>query len=227
MSDAWSIFDIIGPVMVGPSSSHTAGACRLGYFAQKIHGRPFQKVKIELHGSFAEVAEGHGTDTALVGGLLGLLPSDARIIHSFALAKEAGVEFSFCKKNLGAERHPNTVRFFFPENTLPQVITGSSVGGGRAEITEIDKIPTHIDGAYSCLLLEFEAKNGILNKILPEIFKENITIVHTKTEDYKDRTLLIVEIKESTFPQEKIQTLEKIPEILWVRFLRHISHYSE
>jgi len=212
--------------MVGPSSSHTAGACRLGYFAQKIHGVPFQKVQIELHGSFAEVAEGHGTDTALVGGLLGLLPSDARLPEAFSLAQKAGLEVSFCTKNLGADRHPNTVRFTFEDERFPRVITGSSVGGGRAEIVEIDKIPTHIGGAYSCLLVKYEIQSGLLNRLLSEIARANITIVHTETTDYKEKSLMLLDVRESRLSEETQKMIESIPGVLWVRFVPHISHYS-
>ena len=213
--------------MVGPISSHTAGACRLGYFAQKIHGHPFHKVRIELHGSFAEVAEGHGTDTALVGGLLGLLPSDARLPEAFSLAQKAGLEVSFYTKNLGADRHPNTVRFSFEEEYFPRVITGSSVGGGRAEIIEIDKIPVHIGGAYSCLLIKYEVQSGLLNRLLAELARANTTIVRTETMDYKDKSLILLDIRESRFSEETQKMIEAIPGVFWVRFVPHISHYSE
>ena len=110
MAKDYSVFDVVGPNMIGPSSSHTAGAARLGKTASKIAGKPVKEVKFLLHGSFAETYKGHGTDKALVGGILGFDPDDARIRNSFDIAKEMGVKFEFIKTDLGENVHPNTVK---------------------------------------------------------------------------------------------------------------------
>ena len=106
-----SIFDILGPVMVGPSSSHTAGAARIGMVARQLFGRQPEKVMVYLHGSFAATGKGHGTDRALIAGLLGMKPDDMRIPDSFEIAKEEGMEFSIESKEI-KEAHPNTAQVY-------------------------------------------------------------------------------------------------------------------
>ncbi len=147
MSVSWSIFDVIGPVMIGPSSSHTAGACRLGLMVNRIFG-VFDEIEIQLHGSFAKVYKGHGTDKALVGGILGFESDDERLIKSFQLAEEQGLIFNFSKVDLGARYHPNTVRFKLKKNNHIHTMIGSSVGGGNIEIISIDGVKVEgLDGA--------------------------------------------------------------------------------
>src|SRR5579885_2981226 len=125
-----SLLDIIGPVMVGPSSSHTAGACRLGLLARGLVGGTPQRAKIELHGSFARTGEGHGTDRALVAGLMGFRPDDARIRDALEIADREGLEFTFDKTTLGEEGvvHPNTVRLTLERGDRKTVVVGSSLG---------------------------------------------------------------------------------------------------
>ena len=106
-----NIFDIIGPVMIGPSSSHTAGACRLGLLARGILGQRPAKAEIILHGSFAHTYKGHGTDRALIAGLMGWQPDDARIPDALRIAAEEGMDFSFTPGDLGSMAHPNSVLF--------------------------------------------------------------------------------------------------------------------
>ena len=134
-----NIIDIIGPVMIGPSSSHTAGAVRLGLLAASILGAPPVKAQIDLHGSFAQTYRGHGTDVALLAGLMGWLPDDARIPQARKYADEAGLEYKFDKVNLGDLTHPNTVRFTLEaENGSRCEVIGSSIGGGQVEVSAID-----------------------------------------------------------------------------------------
>ena len=114
-----SIFDIAGPVMVGPSSSHTAGACKIGQFARALYHKTPKKVTFYLHGSFAEVYKGHATDLALLGGVMKFRTSDPRMKDSFQIAKEKNIEFEFKKKNLGNDFHPNTVKIVL-EKQVPR-----------------------------------------------------------------------------------------------------------
>lgn len=139
MAVNWSIFDIVGPVMIGPSSSHTAGACRLGLMVNRIFGLP-DYVNIHLHGSFAKVYKGHGTDKALVGGILGMDSDDERLVDSFNIAQEKGLEFQFTKGDLGSKYHSNTVKFTVRKNNQLHTIIGSSIGGGNIKIVSIDNV---------------------------------------------------------------------------------------
>ena len=137
-----SAFDIIGPIMVGPSSSHTAGAVRLGQIGRLILGGQPTEARIELHGSFAQTGQGHGTDKAIVAGLLGLATYDERIRESFDLAKTAGMQYRFETVDLGDEAHPNTVRLSLTSEERQVQVTGASVGGGMIEITNIEGYST-------------------------------------------------------------------------------------
>ena len=128
------IFDIIGPVMVGPSSSHTAGAVRIGYIAGKLMGEPIAKAEILLYGSFLATGKGHGTRKALVAGLLGMKPDDMRIPDSFEIAKEHGIEVAFGESAL-RDAHPNTAQIFLTSVTGKNLeVVGESLGGSRINI---------------------------------------------------------------------------------------------
>ena len=148
-----SLLDIIGPVMVGPSSSHTAGACRLGLIARALAGGQPTEATVELHGSFARTGVGHGTDRAIAGGLLGFAPDDERLRESLDLAEGAGVKVTFRNTKLRGARHPNTARITVIRDGLSASLTGSSIGAGRIIVTEIDGFPVEITGAYPTLVL--------------------------------------------------------------------------
>ena len=131
----YSVFDILGPVMIGPSSSHTAGAARLGKDARDIVGDDFKAVKFYLHGSFAQTYKGHGTDRALVAGTLGMEPDDEHLRDALNIAKDKGIDFEFIPADLGEDKHPNTVKMVFTMNDgSTKEITGSSIGGGNVQM---------------------------------------------------------------------------------------------
>ena len=133
-----SIFDIIGPVMIGPSSSHTAGAARLGKMARCIFGSVPKKVEMTLYGSFAKTYKGHGTDRALLGGLLGFKEDDKRIRNGKELADEASLDYTFIESPLDIG-HPNVVKFdLYGEKERHMSVVGRSIGGGQIMITEVD-----------------------------------------------------------------------------------------
>ena len=148
-----SVFDIVGPVMIGPSSSHTAGACRLGELARSIFGATPSHARILLHGSFASTGPGHGTDLALVAGLLGMHPDDARIPSALVLAAESGLGVEFAEVDLG-DAHPNTARFELsgPDGRV-MLIQGSSLGGGDVVVTEINCFEVEITGDLPMLIV--------------------------------------------------------------------------
>lgn len=157
-----SLLDIIGPVMVGPSSSHTAGACRIGLFARGLlEGQP-DRAKVELHGSFARTGHGHGTDRAIAGGLMGFFPDDERLRESLELAEKAGLTITFSNTKLRGDPHPNTTRITVTRGSQEAVIIGSSLGAGRVLITSIDGFPVEVTGAYPTLVFVARDEPGIV-----------------------------------------------------------------
>lgn len=161
-----NIFDIIGPVMIGPSSSHTAGAVRLGLMARQILGDKPVSAKIDLYGSFAHTYKGHGTDLALIAGLLGCDPDDERIPNAFCLAKDAGLDFSFHTIKTTELVHPNTAFFHLEgENKANCSVGGTSLGGGRIEISSIDGFPVELTGELPAILTIHEDKKGIVSMV--------------------------------------------------------------
>jgi L-serine dehydratase len=147
--DIMNIFDIVGPVMVGPSSSHTAGAVKIGYVSRKLLGEEVKEARILLYGSFLTTGTGHGTRKALVAGLLGMKTDDIRIPDAIELAEKAGMKIEFGEAHL-KEAHPNTAQLFLTGvsgRTLE--IIGQSLGGSRINIAEIDGIETNFSGEYA------------------------------------------------------------------------------
>lgn len=177
MVKEYSIFDVVGPNMIGPSSSHTAGAARLGKMAKKIVGEKIKDVKFYLHGSFAETYKGHGTDKSLVGGILGFETDDVRIRNAFDIAKENNISFEFIKTNLGENEHPNTVRMVITlENGKEHIIMGSSIGGGNIKLTEIDGLKIDFDGSKYALIVEIKDEAGAISSVIEKLAKNNINI---------------------------------------------------
>ena len=157
-----SLLDIIGPVMVGPSSSHTAGACRIGLFTRALAGGQPDQVKVELHGSFARTGVGHGTDRAIAGGLLGFQPDDERLRESLELAERAGLALTFANAKLRGEHHPNTARLTATRGVDTVTVIGSSLGAGRVSITQVDGYPVEITGAFPVLVFVAPDVPGII-----------------------------------------------------------------
>lgn len=155
-------FDIIGPNMIGPSSSHTAGALRIAFIAGKMADNPVS-VKFVLYGSFARTYHGHGTDRALVGGILGYHPDDERIRDSFEYAKAAGIDFSFEENFTDKEIYPNTVDIYVTDkNGSVMSLRGKSIGGGNAVITRLNGVDVELTGNYSTVIVEHVDVKGTL-----------------------------------------------------------------
>ena len=171
-----NIFDILGPVMVGPSSSHTAGAVRIGYTARKLLQDKPVEVKIGLHGSFADTGTGHGTDRALIAGLLGMRPDDTRIPDSFEIAEQQGLVFSFEKIRL-KDAHPNTALLTLRgESGHCLEIQAASVGGGRIMIRRLDGIEISFSLEKPTLIVNNEDKPGYVAKVAALLSEEQINI---------------------------------------------------
>ena len=173
-----SLLDIIGPVMVGPSSSHTAGACRLGLLARCLVGGTPERARVELHGSFARTGEGHGTDKAIVGGLMGFRPDDERLRDALDIAEREGLAYRFEKTTLGdeADVHPNTVRITLQRAGRESVMVGSSLGAGRIVVTEIDGYPVEITGNYNTIVLVAEDVKGSIATIATILAAHSVNV---------------------------------------------------
>lgn len=170
------IFDIIGPVMVGPSSSHTAGAVRIGYIAGKLMGEPIAKAEILLYGSFLATGKGHGTRKALVAGLLGMKPDDMRIPDSFEIAKEHGIEVTFGESAL-RDAHPNTAQIFLTSVTGKKLeVVGESLGGSRINIAQIDGISTNFSGDYPTLVVHNMDQPGHVAEVTSMLAHKSVNI---------------------------------------------------
>lgn len=161
-----SAFDVIGPNMIGPSSSHTAGADVIGYLARKLAPGEIRKVTFRLYGSFAKTYHGHGTDKALLGGLLGFRSDDERIVKSFEIAREQGIEFSFVPDFEETEVHPNTADILMEcDNGKTMNIRGESLGGGKARVCRINGVEVDFTGQYHAMFVIQNDRPGVLAHI--------------------------------------------------------------
>ena len=171
-----NIFEILGPVMVGPSSSHTAGAVRIGYMTRKILGETPVRAEIQLHGSFAATGSGHGTDRALLAGLLGMEPDDSRIPDSREEARKAGMAYEFQNVNL-RDAHPNTALLTVWGRDGSNVkVQASSLGGGRIMVNQIDGIRVDFTGEKPTLIVQNEDKPGVLADICYALYSQDVNI---------------------------------------------------
>lgn len=171
-----NIFEILGPVMVGPSSSHTAGAVRIGYVCRKLMGEKIVTADIELYGSFLLTGKGHGTPQAIVAGLLGMTPDDARIPDSFEIAKAQGLKFTIGEAKL-KEAHPNSVLLKLKGESGKELeVIGESLGGSIINIAQIDGLPANISGDYPTLIASNMDVPGMVAKVSKVLFEAKINI---------------------------------------------------
>lgn len=219
-----NLFDILGPRMVGPSSSHTAGACRLGYVVQAVLGGAPEEVEVELHGSFAMTGEGHGTKKAIVGGLLGYKPDDSRLRESAARATEAGLEVEFDTVDLGEGAHPNTARIHVWRGGEETVVVGSSIGGGRIRVTEVDGIPVSLSGTLPTLVVLADDVPGTIAQIAG-MFAErtlNLATMHVDRTGRGEQALMTIEV-DSEIPPELVARLGEQPWVHWIRSIQQLA----
>lgn len=208
------LFDILGPVMIGPSSSHTAGAVRIGRVARRLLGVAPTHAEIGLHGSFALTGEGHGTDRALVAGLLGMQPDDVRIPDSFSLAKQAGLAFSFQAVSL-RNVHPNTaVLKLRGAGNRSLEIVASSVGGGRIQIVEIDGITVNFNGEQNTLIVHNSDTPGHVSEVTTALAHRGINIA----------TMQLYRSEQGGYAVMVLECDQPIPDELaqWLRGIRGI-----
>jgi L-serine dehydratase len=219
-----SLLDIIGPVMVGPSSSHTAGACRLGLLARGLVGGTPERAKIQLHGSFARTGEGHGTDKAIVAGLMGFRPDDDRIRTSLEIAEREALDYRVEKTTIDEEAHPNTVRITLERGGRTSTMVGSSLGAGRVLVTEIDGFPVEVSGNYHTIVLVAEDVRGSVARIATLLSDDglNIATLRLTRKQRGGDAFMVIELDEC--PDEGVR--DHIRALPWVRWAFRLDKVS-
>jgi L-serine dehydratase len=210
--------------MVGPSSSHTAGACRLGLLARCLVGGTPQHARIELHGSFARTGEGHGTDKAIVGGLMGYRPDDERLRTALETAEGEGLDYQFEKTTIADDAHPNTTRITVERGDRKSVMVGSSLGAGRVLVTEIDGYPVEVTGNYHTIVLVAGDVRGSVARIAGILAEHELNIATLKL-SRKQRggdALMVIEVDD--MPSETVR--DEIRALPWVRWAFRLDKVS-
>ena len=215
-----SIFDILGPVMVGPSSSHTAGAVRIGLIGRQLLGKQPQKALIYLHGSFAATGEGHGTDRSIVAGLLGMKPDDMRIPNSYEIARELGMDFTIQKKEIRGA-HPNTVQMTLEADGVDSLkIQACSIGGGRIKVSKLDDIEVNFNAESNTLIVHNVDQPGHVAQVADILSQKKINIATMQL--FRDKrggyAVMVIET-DQTIPNQAISWLENLDGIIKVTFL--------
>lgn len=214
----YGVFDILGPIMIGPSSSHTAGAARLGKVAMSIAGGEIEEVTFLLHGSFGKTYKGHGTDRALVAGILGMEPCDRRLRNALDIAKEQGLKFEFKEFDLGDE-HPNTVKFLIRDkNGKKSEVMGSSIGGGNIQISEVNGNKVDFTGAYPTIIISHKDVPGAVSKVTKLLYEDEVNIAFMKVfrnQKGKEATMIFeVDHEISKNILDKIKEIDAIENII-------------
>jgi L-serine dehydratase len=224
-----SIFDIAGPIMVGPSSSHTAGACKIGQIARALFRGSPTEAKFYLYGSFATVYQGHATDKALLAGIMKFWTSDPNIKKAFEIADKKGIKYEFVPHKISTpEHHPNTVRIILRNNKRRLSIVGSSVGGGKVKITQINNISIDLEmiaGRYFSLLIGHENKPDILNPLYGKLIDIGCPIAAKQTYSLNKTSLTVLNIENFSLKLPQVLELEKLPGIHFVRALTKLLKF--
>lgn len=220
-----SVFDAIGPIMVGPSSSHTAGAVRLGKIARKILGAPPETALIELHGSFADTGRGHGTDKAIVAGLLGLDTDDDQIPESFALAQQQGMTFRIQNIDLGEETHPNTVRLTLTSANQKLEMIGTSTGGGGISVKSLQGYPVKFTGDFNTLLVIAHDQPGSITAITEILANQqiNVAFLRVSRQDMGGEAIMVIET-DDPIPDNLVRRIMRLG---WVYWVTHIDRLED
>ena len=216
-----NLYDIIGPVMVGPSSSHTAGAVKIGYVSRKLMAQPIVKAQILLYGSFLATGKGHGTQIAIVAGLLGMKTDDCRIPDSFRLAGEARMEISFGEAEL-KDAHPNSAQLILTGADGRQLeIVGESIGGSRINIASIDGLSANFSGDYPTLIVHNLDQPGHVAEVTSMLSHKSVNIATMQL--YRagrgGHAVMVIECDQEV-PKESIQWLAHLEGI------EKVTYYS-
>ncbi len=216
------IFNILGPIMVGPSSSHTAGAARIGKMARTLLGEPVSEAELLLHGSFAETGRGHGTDRALISGLLGMNPDDLRIPFAFDEAEKAGLRYRFGQIEL-RDAHPNSVVLRLTGKTGKKLeMQASSIGGGAIMVNELDGISVEFDGHYNTLVINHLDEFGTIAEVTRLLSNYRINIAHMKLSRRKKggEALVVIETDQSV-EERLVEWISQFPGV------RRVTYYDK
>lgn len=213
-----SLFAVISPIMVGPSSSHTAGAVRLGLMARNIYKNDFSKVKFILYNSFATTGFGHGTDKGLLAGLLGYTVDDSRIKNIFDIVQ--GIEFSY-KYVEDISRHPNSVDIIIDDK---MTVSGDSVGAGEIRINKINGFSVNIDGTYHTLLLMYKDKPGMISRVSDIIQKQKINIASLHCDrNAKGGNASMYVALDIPVGEDVVEKVREIPDVYFVTNIRKLK----
>lgn len=207
-----SVFDILGPIMIGPSSSHTAGAARIGRLAREMVGGSFENARCLLHGSFAATYKGHGTDIAIVAGLMGIKESDESLKDAYAIAEKAGKRIAFETAEL-PDVHENTVKIIFDEGN--HSVVGSSLGGGAVMITEFDGFKVNIAGNYTTLIVTQIDKSGVVSEVSGALAagRINIGTMSVSRRNKGELACMVIEC-DGDIPEKIINGILTFPDVL-------------
>lgn len=221
-----NVFDIIGPVMIGPSSSHTAGAVRLGRVVNKlIDDRELDRVEIVLSGSFAQTYKGHGTDRALLAGIMGYKSYSPEIRDALTIADERGIKYSFTKENLKGA-HPNTalIKFFLKDGSFG-TMQGASIGGGNILVNQINGMNVEFNGENNTLLVMHEDKPGVIANVTHMMHFEhedlNISNFHLSRQEKGGDAIMTIEIDNQP-PEELVDEIRKIEHVRNAILIRRV-----
>ena len=214
-----NIFDMMGPVMVGPSSSHTAGAACIGNMGRTLLGEEVARADIGLHGSFAETGFGHGTDRALLAGLLGMKPDDLRIPNAYEEANRAGMAYSFRTVEL-RDAHPNTALLELTGKSGKQLtLQASSIGGGAIVVNKIDGIDVNFTGDFNTLIVRNQDESGSVAAITSILSQVHINVANMSVNRHRrgGDALMVIETDQHIKPRQ-VEFLSELPGILSVTY---------
>jgi len=217
-----SLFDVISPIMTGPSSSHTAGAVRLGLLTKNIYKEKPTKITFKLYNSFAQTGKGHGTDKGLLAGLLGYSVDSEKIKNIFNCEEAKNIEYHYeFEQNI--DRHPNAVDFII-EGKINMTISGNSVGAGNVEIVKINDFSTRISGEYNTLILFYKDKPGMISKVSTIIQNENINVASLDCDrNARGKTASMCICLDSEISQNIISKIEEIEDVYFVRNVKRLE----
>ncbi|WP_026653642.1 L-serine ammonia-lyase, iron-sulfur-dependent subunit beta [Butyrivibrio proteoclasticus] len=221
-----NVFDIIGPVMIGPSSSHTAGAVRLGRVVNKlIDDRKLKRVEITLSGSFAQTYKGHGTDRALMAGIMGYKSYSPEIRDALKIADKRGIEYSFNKENIKGA-HPNTARIhYYLEDGSEGVMQGASIGGGNILVKQINGMDVDFNGENNTILVMHEDKPGVIASVTNMMHWEhaelNISNFRLSRQEKGGEAIMTIEIDNAP-PEELVEEIRGIEHVLNAILIRRV-----
>lgn len=214
-----NIFDMMGPVMIGPSSSHTAGAARIGNMGRTLLGEEVARADIGLHGSFAETGFGHGTDRALLAGLLGMKPDDLRIPNAYEEANRAGMAYSFRTVEL-RDAHPNTALLELTGKSGKKLtLQASSIGGGAIVVNKIDGIDVNFTGDFNTLIVRNQDESGSVAAITSILSQVHINVANMSVNRHRrgGEALMVIETDQHIKPRQ-VEFLSELPGILSVTY---------